>query len=538
MSFSAIRKIFILSCLFFCSYVNAQNLDSLLLVLDKTIEQQEIYDGQKEKRISELKNQLIATSQLADDLYRIQKALYQEYEAYICDSALHYSDLMLSLSEGNKNVFWINEAKLQQSRMFAGSGRYYESIEVLQTIKKETLTMQQLETYYINYADTYVYWAEYNNQENSSEYSEIKRAYQDSALAILPSDSYGYVALKGRMYIESGQFDEAKSILDSYASQIRKDTHEYAIYTSVLAYLYERTNDIELQKKYLALSAITDAKQSVKENLSLRHLAVLLLDSGDIERANRYIKKSVEDANFYNARLRNIQISKILPIIDEAYQKDKEEQQRKLKMLLAAVSILSLALLFAIIYVVRQMQKLKKTRRELSSVNKSLSDLNTSLSESNHIKEEYIGRFLSLCSTYIDKLENYRRSLNKKASAGKYDELVSMLKSSEIVENELKDFYQNFDTAFLNIFPDFVVQFNELLTPEDRIILKQTDSLNTELRVFALIRLGITDSTKIANFLRYSVTTIYNYRSKYRNKSVAGRDLFEDLVMKIGNYRS
>ena len=243
----------------------------------------------------------------------------------------------------------------------------------------------------------------------------------------------------------------------------------------------------------------------------------------------------MEDANFYNARLRNVQISKILPIIDTAFQRDREKYQKRLQLTIVIIVLLSLFLAGIIFYLFRQMKKLAVTRREVIQANKELKKINNHLSETNHIKEEYIGRFLNQCSIYIEKLEAYRKSLNKKAASHKMDELFEMLKSSQIIKDELREFYENFDSTFLNLFPNFVEQFNELLTEEDKVIPKQENCLTVELRIFALIRLGITDSAKIADFLRYSITTIYNYRSKFRKKSVVPNGKFEDVIAKIGS---
>lgn len=263
------------------------------------------------------------------------------------------------------------------------------------------------------------------------------------------------------------------------------------------------------------------------------------------------MKKSMADASFYNARLRNVQASKILPVIDRSYQLEKEMQLTKLQQFLWVISLLSLFLVLTIGFVIRQMKKLSKARSEVIKVNNELQKLNAelvdanrqqklmndSLTEANRIKEEYIGRFLGLCSAYIDKLEAYRRMLNKKAASGKVDELYKTLKSSQFIDDELKEFYQNFDSSFLNIFPDFVECFNRLLPESEAIVPKQGEQLTTELRIFALIRLGITDSARIAGFLRYSITTIYTYRSKLRNKSLC-RDDFEERVMKIGSFKA
>ena len=179
-------------------------------------------------------------------------------------------------------------------------------------------------------------------------------------------------------------------------------------------------------------------------------------------------------------------------------------------------------------------EDLQRTVDQLNDTNKKMSDINDELSESNEIKETYIGHFLDLCSTYIDKLEKYRSTLNKKAVERKLEELFRMLKSHEMIDQELKELYSLFDNIFLHLYPNFVEEFNSLLVEEERFNLKPDELLNTELRIFALIRLGITDSSRIANFLRYSANTIYNYRTRVRNKAAVPRDKFESFVMKIG----
>ena len=246
----------------------------------------------------------------------------------------------------------------------------------------------------------------------------------------------------------------------------------------------------------------------------------------------------MSDANFYNARLRSIQISKSYPLIAGTYELEREQQQNKLELMLTIISILTLLLVITVVGIVIQIRKISRDRKHTLVLNEKLKHNNESLAEANKIKEVYLGRFLSFCSAYIDKMEAYQRSLNKKAKDGNLEELYKMLKSKQFIEDELTEFYHDFDNAFLNIFPNFVEQFNALLLENERVVPKQEEILTTELRIFALIRLGITDSQRIAEFLRYSITTIYNYRSKYRNKSIVPREEFESEIMKITSYRS
>jgi hypothetical protein len=527
------RFILALSLLLSLPLFGSNDLGLLLKELDQTLERVEEYDRQKEERLARLKQQLSRPAP-ADARHETYHQLFKEYEPYVFDSAIYYVQEHLDLSLRENNRFWINECKMQLARMYSTFARFPEAINLLNSIDINELNVHQLGAYYNSFAEVYIYWGEYNTNDDRITYASLKDTYQDSALLVLPRNTYEFDINNGRKNMETRRYEEAELSLLPYLEDMEKDTRDYAILTSLVAHLYEQKGDVQRQKEYLALSAIADLKASVKENTSLGKLSLLLLDDGDVTRANNYVKKSLEDANFYNARLRNVQISRILPIIDRAYQMEREKHQSNLQLSILIIGILSLFLVAVIFYLNRQMTKLARTRKDVVSANEELKKVNNYLSETNHIKEEYIGRFLNQCSIYIDKLESYRKSLNKKAAAGQMDDLYRMLKSHEVIENELKEFYQNFDSTFLNLFPDFVTEFNDLLPPEDRITPKYENSLTIELRIFALIRLGITDSAKIAGFLRYSITTIYNYRSKYRNRALVPRERFEETVMKIG----
>lgn len=506
--------------------------DSLLLDLDRTLGFEKEFDLEKEQNIRDLKQELAAVS--SSNLHDLYHRLYKEYEAYIFDSAMAYVQKHLDFSNIEDNAYWMNECKMQLARMYSTFARFPEAIDLMRSVKKTGLNPEQLGAYYNAFAEIYNYCGEYNPEEDLLKYISLRDTYRDSAIRVLPRESYSFDINYGRRCIEMHHFKEAEQILLPYLSTIQPDTRDYAILTSIISFLYETKGDTEQQKKYLALSAIADIEASVKENTSLSRLALLLFNEGDMIRANHYIKKSLEDANFYNARLRNVQVSKILPVIDTAYQWERERHHKSLTTAIVVIGFLSIILAVVIFFLVLQMRRLANTRGEVVKANKELKKVNAYLSETNHIKEEYIGKFLNQCSVYIDKLEGYRKLLNRKASTQKIDELYTMLKSTQFIEDELKEFYQNFDITFLNLFPNFVHEFNQLLPEEDRVTPKTDTSLTAELRIFALIRLGITDSAKIADFLRYSITTIYNYRSRYRNKTHVPKEKFEEMIMKIG----
>lgn len=528
-----------------------QTLESLLRDLDVAIENSEQYEKEKIQRITLMKDGLKAHELSPEEEYRINLRLYNEYEAYICDSARHYINRNIDIATRLDNREWLDESKLKKAHILATSGLYAEGVRLLETIEKQNLSERLLVDYYMAFENIYLYHAEYaQDDEYRPEYLDKMNRYRDSVLLVVPEGSYQYVIVRAPQFIDRQQPEQAEILLQDCMRKTASDTREYAILTSILAFTYQMSNRLELQKMSLTESAIADIKGVVKENNSLRALSELLYEEGALDRANKYMKKSMADASFYNARLRNVQASKMLPVIDYAYQLEKEMQRRKLQIFLGVISILSLFLIVAVGYVIRQLKKLAKARREVVHANRELQKLNAdlveanrrqkqtndSLTEANCIKEEYIGRFLGQCSAYIDKLETYRRMLNKKAASGKVEELYKTLKSSQFIEDELKEFYHNFDNSFLSIFPDFVECFNRLLPEGEQIVPKQGERLTTELRIFALIRLGITDSAKIASFLRYSITTIYTYRSKLKNKSLY-RDNLEEQVMKIGSFR-
>lgn len=526
--------------------------DSLLIALDKAIAESSKYEKQKTDRIHLIKGELNNSRISEADRYRIHSRLFQEYESYNCDSARHYVDLNLEIARHTGNPDWMNESLIRKANILAFTGLYSEAIDLLQKVDRQRLQNDKATEYYNSLQNIYLYRAEYvSGDEYMSVYLDSMNVYRDSTLHYLPENSYEYTITMVPRLIDQQRLDDAESMLLAYLGNHQSGTRDYSVLTSILAFVYQCSEDAEQRKIYLVKSAISDIQAVVKENNSLRALAELLYEEGQIARADHYMKISMEDANFFNARLRNIQASKMLPIIDSAYQKEKEAQRKELQILLLIISILSVFLLIAVVYVILQIRKVARARRKVIEVNKELKHLNEelteannqqrltnhTLTEANHIKEEYIGRFLGLCSAYIDKLEAYRRMLNKKAASGKVEELYKTLKSNQFIEDELKEFYENFDSSFLSIFPDFVDSFNKLLPKEEQIIPKQGEHLTTELRIFALIRLGIDDSPRIAGFLRYSITTIYTYRSKLRNKSLY-KDMFEEEVMKIGSFRS
>lgn len=524
------------------------NSDSLFLVLDQAIVEHQRYVDIREGRITHLKVAIQQTEQDSPVRYRINKELYSEYKAYICDSAIYYLNQNLLWTDLAKDETKCNETKLLLVYLLSSAGMYQEATDLLSGIKRELLSAQQLSDYYAGCRHTYQELAFYTQDQRSrARYSQLATVYKDSLKGVLAPSSAGYLELHEEDLRLAGNCEQALSMNDKRLSRIDPATSEYALVTYHRALIYRKMKQPAQEKYFMTLSALCDIRLSIKDHASLWNLAQLLYEEGNIEKAYQYIRFSWSETNHYNARSRSLQTAGILSLIDLTYQAMREKQSDTLRFYLILISALSLLLIVAVFYIYRQMKRLsvarnrleqfnsqlKELNSELQQTNQSLQSANRNLSESNQIKEEYIGRFIKLCSTYIDKLDVYRRMVNKKVSSGQTDELLKMVRSHEMLDDGLRELYANFDSAFLNLFPDFVNSFNRLLQDEERIVLKKGELLNTELRIFALIRLGIDDSSQIAEFLRYSVNTIYNYRAKVKSKSCISRDDFESQVMQI-----
>ena len=520
--------------------------DALLREIDGLVKNRRTYGVEKETRITDLKR-LLAEAASDEQRYGFCGRLFDEYRAYNLDSSFVYAQRKEELAHRLNKQDYLDDSAMNMAEVMGTTGMYKEALELLGKIDKKTLPDYLYGYYYHLYRTIYGLMGDYAVTEKAKkEYYRMTDLYRDSLLQVNASDSLGHALVMADKCIVHARYDEAIDMLMEYYRKPSLDDHAQAMIAYTISEGYRLKGDKQGQKHYLALSAIADLKSAVKEYVSLRKLASLVYEEGDIDRAYNYLKCSLEDATLCNARLRTLEISQVFPIIDKAYQLKTERQQREMKISLICISLLSVFLLAAIFFVYKQMKKVAAARREvvdtntllqelneeLHNSNSQLKEMNHTLSEANYIKEEYIGRYMDQCSTYLDKMDLYRRSLNKIAAAGRVEELYKAIKSSQFLDEELKEFYANFDVTFLQLFPNFVDEFNALLI--EPMQPKPGEQLNTELRIFALIRLGITDSTKIAQFLRYSVTTIYNYRTRVRTKAVGEREEFEAKVMKIG----
>ena len=526
--------------------------DSLLLKLDQAIKERPIYMEQKELKLVELKRQL--HRQIPDEeRFAILGTLLDEYRSFNTDSALHMAEEREQIAIRLGNREYIDNARMNKADVLGMTGMYKEVMDLMRNIHIDRLPVDIHPYYYHIYRTVYGLMADYAVTAYEKKlYTELTDKYRDSLLLVNKDNLLIHTLIQSDQYNVRNEYDKAIRLLTDYLALQKDYEHDVAICAYTLSESYRLKGDKEKEKEYLIVSAMADMKTAVREYISLRKLAVLLYQEGDIERAYSYVKICMEDAAACNARLRKLEILEIFPIINDAYQQKTEKQQEQMKWALVSISLLSLFLLLAIFYVYKQMKKVAAARREVIDANKRLKELNDelhlsnaqlkeanhSIAENSYLKEEYIGRYMDQCSVYLEKMDNYRRSLGKIAATGNVEELYKNIKSSKFIEGELKEFYTNFDNTFLQLFPTFVEDFNALLADDAQISLKAGERMNTELRIFALIRLGITDSVKIAQFLRYSVTTIYNYRTKVRNKAAGDRDLLEQEVMTIGKSKN
>lgn len=539
-----IRLVNIFILLFVCHYLNAKNTTFPTLEdLDKVVANQQIYTNARLRMLDSLKSDLRKADELHKK-YAIEKELFAGYQSFVVDSALLYAQKKLSLAQRLNDAEELSYSYLDVASMLIKGGNYKEANEVLQRLNVSNASSNLRNYYYTVNQDLYTTLQTVSLTANERKlYNEKSSLYKDSILSLKLDPSVWVVT--DRM-MDKHRYKDALQILLKEYPTLNVDDRRMAYVAYSISDIYRLMGNREKEKQYLIVSAIADIKSAVKEYISLRRLATLLYEDGDIERSYLYMKRALEDAIYCNARLRVIEVSDIMPIINKAYE-DKTQREKHVTLLaLVSISVLSLMLIGLVFLLRRQMKKLSITQRALrdknaelyklndvlSKTNDALSESNDSLSEASRIKDMYIAQFMTECSTYIDKMELYRKQLRKVATTGSKAELLDILKSPTFIEKEVDAFFATFDATFLSLFPNFVHDFNQLLLPESQVVNKKDKRLNTELRICALIRLGISDNERLAAFLRCSKATIYSYRSRTRLKSLQP-DLFEEQLMNL-----
>ena len=532
------------------SFAQNKNIKDLYEQLDQAIKQSQYYINQKESRITKIKKQS-RQGHTPQQLLTAYYKLYEEYKAYQSDSSIYYIHQAIDLAKRNNMKSDFTKLRSLLALQYSTSGAFTEALHVLQSIDKKTLNNSNKKDYYIAFYHVYgeLGFSNINiDTDLSQEFYNKQNCCRDTLFSILSPNSEDYLMRKEVLLTSQNKLKEALKINDIRLSKCKKGSHEYGIVAYYRYLIYRSLKDEDMVKYWLLQSAICDVKCAINDQASLWILAEILSKEKDVERSYKYINFSWNANKRFCTRIRSWQISPMLGTIDNNYQAELKKANHRLIFAIICVSLLVIALALLTFYVNKQKSYLSKARNELKKTNTQLEELNNKLSstngmlkasndklnESNGVKEEYIGQFLGACSHYIDKLDKMRLNVNKMLKNKQYNELYSMTKSSEVKEQELEELYANFDKVFLNLFPNFVEDLNGLLKEEYQIHLSSPNKLSAIVRVFALIRLGIDDSTKIAEFLHYAVNTIYNYRAKLRNGAINDRNEFEKKVRELG----
>ena len=524
--------------------VNAQQNDISRLydTIDSLIENRKDLFVEKEIRLKVLKDDL-QRSTSEDQLFKINERIYDEYMAYDFDSAYYYINKNVERQRALGDADRFAASAVRMAHILAVSGIFNNARLLLNEVRVQNVSTENKINYYEQQSELNLFRSEMANfTPLFPAYIDSMQHYRQKILEIAPHDSYNYIFNLATYTCEQGEVDQAIKMLEDYLPQLRQGERHYSVITSTLAYFYTHKNQPETREKYLLLSAISDLRGCILENNSLRELSIILLDRQEYKKAYNYIQLASADAKRYGSRLRSLQVARLTPLITEAYDAERAHTQRRTNILLVVLSVITLLLVVAIIFVlflIRKrravMEKIHAMNLELERRNAAIEKANNEMKESNRIKDEYIGRFLELSSNYIQRGEERAKLLNRLARDKKMAELYAELKSTASLNESVRLFYQNFDTAFLNIYPNFIKEVNCLMADGNQFEVDEAHKLTTELRILALIRLGINDNQKIADILRSSITTIYTYRSKLKARA-RSKDSFEDEIRIIETY--
>ena len=520
--------------------------------LDSLIDAQPKIVAQYEQKVTALKQQLAKTKGDAERYSKIYE-LSEAYASFQNDSARAYVSRACELADRLADAKLQNQSRLQRVHILSGAGLLETARTEIESINPATLAPEQQGMYYRLIIEYYIYQAEYNQYtEYEQEYVDRLIALRKEALEKIPPTDEAYLITQAEVLSDQDKRAEAIDILKKQLAHYHNGERIYSILTNTIAFIYGITGQREQQKHYLILSAESDLAGGIRENTSLRVLSSLLFDEGDFDRAYRYLNCCIGDASFYGARIRNSQASALMPQVLAAYQDSQERSHHNVLVLLVVVIVIAIILtaaLFGLYVVFRRLRRtsnilartndtLAQTNEKLESTNAKLEHTNEKLHERELVKEEYIGRFLALSSQFIEQTDDRRKFLLRTAREKKTSDLIAELKSTATSETQAKQFYENFDEAFLNIFPDFCQHVNALLQPDGQIVpLPEPGrggkpSLTTELRILALMRLGITSNQLIASILRSGLSTVYTYRSRLKARAL-DHDNFEEQVKRI-----
>ena len=524
----------------------------LLERIDYMIDNDQHYQDIKEKELKHLKQQALDAEDNKTRLLFLD-SIYRAYSAYRYDSAYAYMKRGLELAEKCKDSYYITLNKINQASVLSVRGFYSKAEVLLQTLNPETMPYKLKLYYYFTYAWIYNYWESYaKNSDYAAEFRTKKKHYMDLLLQNFKEDRrntvyYNYL-LGERIYLDEPTSRKSLTLFLKAMKMSPAKSRIHAMSAYGAARYYKLTGKFDLYEKYLVEASVSDGLCQLKETVALQKLAYYLFkkDENNSKLAAKYIQHTMEDAQFFNNQLRMMEISNILPVIATANQQAAERSRARI---LTGFITVSAALIIIIILAFvnnRQKNKLKKNKQEieeqnrkqiemngqLSEMNNQLTELNQQLIETNIKRETYLRLFIDISAAYIDKLADYRKLVSRKIKANQAADLLKSLNTHKMEEEETQMFYNRFDKAFMELYPGFVTELNKLLLPESQLEVPTTHTLTTEIRIYALMRLGVTDSQEIATLLHYSTQTIYNYKSGMRAKAI-NRDTFESDVNRL-----
>ena len=524
----------------------------LLERIDYMIDNDQHYQDIKEKELKHLKQQALDAEDNKTRLLFLD-SIYRAYSAYRYDSAYAYMKRGLELAEKCKDSYYITLNKINQASVLSVRGFYSKAEVLLQTLNPETMPYKLKLYYYFTYAWIYNYWESYaKNSDFAAEFCTKKKHYMDLLLQNFKEDRkntvyYNYL-LGERIYLDEPTSRKSLTLFLKAMKMSPAKSRIHAMSAYGAARYYKLTGKFDLYEKYLVEASVSDGLCQLKETVALQKLAYYLFkkDENNSKLAAKYIQHTMEDAQFFNNQLRMMEISNILPVIATANQQAAERSRARI---LTGFITVSAALIIIIILAFvnnRQKNKLKKNKQEieeqnrkqiemngqLSEMNNQLTELNQQLIETNIKRETYLRLFIDISAAYIDKLADYRKLVSRKIKANQAADLLKSLNTHKLEEEETQMFYNRFDKAFMELYPGFVTELNKLLLPESQLEVPTTHTLTTEIRIYALMRLGVTDSQEIATLLHYSTQTIYNYKSGMRAKAI-NRDTFESDVNRL-----
>ena len=517
--------------------------------LDNLLEQRDALIDNKNNDINRLKKHL-ATSENALKRLQTYEQLFEEYYVFQFDSAMTYLNKGIKLALETQNTYYYNSNVIRKAELLSIGGLYSEAVQEIEQVDTTALDKAQRFEYYFSLFRIHTYWADFCNDKT---YTPIHRSkaknYLKKAMPFCDETDKSYEYYRGEycVFVQNNPLS-ARSHYIKAIKQLPPTSRFYAMSCFALSGSYGNEGNTNKQEEFLLLSSIADVENCTMENFALQNLAMYIFEHNkdDLDYAQRYIQTALEDAHFYNNRLRIIEISSKLPVIVSSYQQTLNQRNKVQMTAIIAISLLLLFLLFAVFYIVKQTKRLSIQQQELQNNNNQLSELNTQqkelntqlhdlnavLVDTNRKRERLAKLYIDLCAKYIARLKKQQTLVKRKIKANQTSELLSQLSSERLSEEDAATFLSRFDKAFLDLYPGFTEELNNLLVSEGRIQNKSTDELTTEQRIMALIRLGVKESAEIADLLFYSPQTIYNYRSVLKGKAI-NKENFEEEVMKL-----